>query len=862
MTGNKDDVVPGLGSGASAGTPGGGSGDSFGTTGEASGSSSRHRVPNSVSSQIAFSSVGWVGLVAGILAVLLMIASGVLASWNLSRATAADTLTETVRNSLIASEAVLSTLKDAETGQRGYLLTGDLAYLEPYHAAQRRLNTDFAWLETSLSSPAGRAEIATIRSLAAAKMTELSDTIALAESGYRDAALTIVTSNRGQHIMESIRASVDRWQAETQTELARLQKEARSLWIWGGAVGAAALALFCMGGVAFLQSRARQSLAATLVALDRFTSALKLSHGMLRTPDGRITFWSDGMKQLYGYDALEAVGHISHDLLSAKFPEPLADIERTLRDTGHWQGELVHQRQDGSAIVVASHWALNDRGDGAPVVIEVSNDITLLKQTETALRDSELSLRLALDASGVGCWRFEKLNGHGEKIIWDERYRALVGFRGAERADYATWLSIVHPDDRADARKQLDRALDPNDPHDAYALDYRAVHRGGRIVHISSLGHAVFESDPDAPASRRPRAVIGTAHDVTKTRTAEQQERQRAAVLLQTIVDTAPGLIYAKGTDGRLLVANQQLLKLIGKPWDVVKGRTDLELLDDAAEAEAVMANDRRIMNSGASEEVEEYIGKSGDAARIWLATKTPMRDLNNNVIGLVGVSIEITERKHGEERLLTLVDELNHRVKNTLTTVQAIASQTLRRAEPNLRDSLQARLFALASAHDVLTKERWRGANLDDVITFALNPYCDREEGRVVVSGPDVRLNPRAALGLSMVLHELLTNALKYGALAAAAGRVTLRWEIQQEPTSEFRLVWSESGVDAAAKSQGPGFGTRLIEHVVEQDLAGRSVLDLTAGGFVWTINAPLTEIVPTATVVNFPALPRRGAA
>jgi PAS domain S-box-containing protein len=861
MAENKNNVVSGPRSSASAGIPGHGAGGSFVATGGAA-NSSPHHAPSRIQSLIASSSIGWVGPVAGILAVLLMIASAVLSGWDLRRAAEADSLTERVRSSLIASEAVLSTLKDAETGQRGYLLTGNLGYLEPYRTAQQRLPTHFAALEASLSSPAGKAEISTLRSLAAAKMTELSDTVALFEAGYRDAALTIVTSDRGRQIMESIRISIDRWQAETQAELARLQKEARSLWLWGGAVGAAALALFCMGGFALLQSRARQSLAAALVALDRFTSAFKLSHGMLRTLDGRITFWSDGMTQLYGYDAQEAVGKVSHDLLAAKFPEPLPEIERKLRDTGHWQGELVHRRQDGSPIVVASHWALNDWGDGEPTVIEVSNDITLLKQTETALRDSELSLRLALDASGIGCWRFEKLNGGDEKLIWDDRYRALVGFPGAERADFPTWLSVVHPDDRAEARKQLDRALDPNDPHDAYALDYRAVHRGGRIVHVSSVGHAVFEPDPDAPVGRRPRAVIGTAHDVTKIRAAEQQERQHAAAMLQTIVDTAPGLIYAKGTDGRLLIANQQVLKLIGKPWDAVKGRTDLELLDDPAEAEAIMANDRRIMESGATEEVEEHIGKSGDAGRVWLATKTPMRDLNNNVIGLVGVSIEITERKQGEERLLTLVDELNHRVKNILTTVQAIASQTLRQTEPNLRDSLQARLLALASAHDVLTKERWRGANLNDVITIALRPYRDRDAVRFVVSGPDVRLNPRAALGLSMALHELVTNAVKYGALAADAGQVTLRWEIGQGPPSEFRLVWSESGVNAAAMPQGRGFGTRLIEHVVEQDLAGQSVLDFKASGLVWTINAPLAEIVPTSVVVNFPLLPHRGAA
>jgi two-component sensor histidine kinase len=275
------------------------------------------------------------------------------------------------------------------------------------------------------------------------------------------------------------------------------------------------------------------------------------------------------------------------------------------------------------------------------------------------------------------------------------------------------------------------------------------------------------------------------------------------------------------------------------------------------------MANDRRIMESDVAEEVEEHIGKSGDTGRVWLATKTPLRDSNKNVIGLVGVSIEITERKHAEERLLTLVDELNHRVKNTLTTVQAIALQTLRRAEPNLRDSLQARLLALATAHDVLTKERWRGADLDDVVTIALRPYGGRDGNPFVVAGPDVRLNPRAALGLSMVLHELVTNALKYGALGTAGGWVTLRWQIEHGSSPEFRLVWSESGVDAAEKPRGhQGFGLRMIEHVVKQDLAGHSVLDFGASGLVCTINAPLAEVVFTSAVVQFPRLPRRGAA
>jgi adenylate cyclase len=171
------------------------------TSGDAS-SSSAHLAPNIVQSQIASSAIGWVGLVAAILAVSLIFASAALATWNLRQAAAADSLAETVRNSLIASEVVLSTLKDAETGQRGYLLTGDPAYLEPYQAGQQRLKADFASLEMSLSGPRGMAEVAALRALATAKTTELSDTVVLARSGNRDAALNLVTSNRGRQIMD------------------------------------------------------------------------------------------------------------------------------------------------------------------------------------------------------------------------------------------------------------------------------------------------------------------------------------------------------------------------------------------------------------------------------------------------------------------------------------------------------------------------------------------------------------------------------------------------------------------------------------------------------------------------------------
>jgi PAS domain S-box-containing protein len=796
-------------------------------------------------------------------AICLIAASAWLTVSNLARAAAADDLARRVDSSLLASEVLLSTLKDAETGQRGYLLTGDAAYLQPYESAQGRLEAGFAVLEQTPQSDTLQTDtITTIRALAKAKMAELAETLAFAMAEQRDAALEVVRSNDGKRIMDAIRQQVDLWQSETRAELGRIEARESAFLVWAEVVGAVALALLLLAVGGWMHGRVRHSLAMNLAGLERFTRAFGLGHGMLRSVDGRITFWAAGMEQLYGYSARDAVGRIGHELLATVFPVPLAEIERAVRHNGHWQGELIHRCRDGSVVVVASHWALyEDQNGAAPIVIEINNDITAQKQVEATLRDNEVSLRLALDASELGFWHFSGTPGR-RGTFWDDRCKAIFGLTAGGRIDYVTWLGMVHPDDREIARTGRGRASNPSDPHDDYASEYRAIRPDGGVVLVAVTGRALFDPDPAAASGRRLRSTLGTMRDVTEIRGAERHERQQASALLQTIIETAPGLIFAKGLDGSLLVANQPVLDLIGKPWAKVKGLSDRDYLENPAQAEVVMANDRRIMQRGVVEELEEFIGKTGGTPRVWLSTKTPLRDADRNVIGLVGVSIEITERKRAEDRLQTLVHELNHRVKNTLATVQAITLQTMRRADPALRDALEARLVALATAHDVLTNESWQGANLHDVISTALAPFRSGDDGRFTISGPRLRLRPRTALSLSMALHELATNALKYGALAVSTGHVALLWDIDEAATPRFRLTWSESGVAAVAQPERRGFGCRLIEQILAQDMAAKTRLDFAATGVVCSIDAPVSEIVPTAEVMEFPQVGRMGAA
>jgi len=205
------------------------------------------------------------------------------------------------------------------------------------------------------------------------------------------------------------------------------------------------------------------------------------------------------------------------------------------------------------------------------------------------------------------------------------------------------------------------------------------------------------------------------------------------------------------------------------------------------------------------------------------------------------GVCVDITERKKAEEHRELLINELNHRVKNTLATVQSIASQSLRNAETAeaARSAMEARLLALSRAHDVLTRENWEGAGLVEIVREALAPYRHERENRLHVEGPDVRLSPRMALAIAMALQELATNAVKYGALSNASGEVRVVWLVEQNGEKRLRFSWTETGGPPVKAPRRRGFGTRLIERSLAQDLNGEAQITFAPAGIICTVDA-----------------------
>jgi PAS domain S-box-containing protein len=249
-----------------------------------------------------------------------------------------------------------------------------------------------------------------------------------------------------------------------------------------------------------------------------------------------------------------------------------------------------------------------------------------------------------------------------------------------------------------------------------------------------------------------------------------------------------------------------------------------------------------RCLASGEPYDVEHRVRRRDGSYRWARSRAFPRRDSEGNIILWYGNTEDIHERKVAEEHQRLLINELNHRVKNTLASVQAIAFQTLRGEVPlaEARARFEARLMALSATHNLLTEENWVGASLERVVRDATE-HLAGDAGRFDVAGAPLRLAPRAALALAMALHELGTNAAKYGALAAESGRVSIAWTVDEE---RLRLEWRESGGPPVEAPTRRGFGSRLIERGLQADLDGAAALHFEPGGLRCEIEASLAAV------------------
>jgi two-component sensor histidine kinase len=224
------------------------------------------------------------------------------------------------------------------------------------------------------------------------------------------------------------------------------------------------------------------------------------------------------------------------------------------------------------------------------------------------------------------------------------------------------------------------------------------------------------------------------------------------------------------------------------------------------------------------------------------------VRDPSGKFLYGVRVVQDITERKEAEARQKLLIDELNHRVKNTLATVQSLAAQTARGTDSpeEFRQAFEGRLIALSQAHDQLTRRHWQSADLRDIISGVAGPHLSRPEEQLGIEGEAITVSPRIALTMALVLHEMTTNATKYGALSLPEGRIEISWQIERRPSksSLLHIEWRERNGPPVEEPARPGFGSRFIQGSVTAELRGSVRMEFNPDGLRCTIDIPLDPV------------------
>jgi PAS domain S-box-containing protein len=339
------------------------------------------------------------------------------------------------------------------------------------------------------------------------------------------------------------------------------------------------------------------------------------------------------------------------------------------------------------------------------------------------------------------------------------------------------------------------------------------------------------------------------------TKAVEARHRLQAAeARYRAVFDQAAMGVARVSGSGRFLEVNDRFCAIIRRDRPTLLAAKFMDIVRDPDAMATVMTQGQALLAGEIDSYTVERRMTGRDDGVAWIHLTASRVDPGDGRPYLVVIISDITARKqveaeqqHYQGQLRLLINELNHRVKNTLATVQSMASQTLKTEPDPLTafDKFESRLMGLSQVHDVLTRESWHGAGLSDVAERALTPFTPPDgEGRLVIDGPPVWLAPGGALTMALIFHELATNALKYGALSNGDGRVVLGWTYDAA-TRDLALTWTETGGPLVAPPTRRGFGSRLIERSLRGELKGAATMDWRPEGLVCTMRATLSDPV-----------------
>ena len=431
--------------------------------------------------------------------------------------------------------------------------------------------------------------------------------------------------------------------------------------------------------------------------------------------------------------------------------------------------------------------------------------------------ESQFRLQLAMDAAHLGSWQYDPLH---RVVAGDMRFKEIVDVAENE-APINEIMKRANQNDIGKVWAAFNAVAEPKGATTEFRLQ-----RDGKVRWVETLGLAHCEG---VGGEREAAGVVGTVADITQ-RKEHEELLQRQADLLDQSYDA----IFALRIDGRGIVYwNRGAERLYGYTAAEAQGRRTDELLQTRAPI-PVRDIDTHVVHGGSW--FGELIHTTRDGREIVVESRIASVSYDDDIYALE-TNRDITERKRHEQREQLLMREMNHRAKNMLGLVQAIARQTATRNPEEFIERFSERIQALSANQELLVRDEWKGVETEDLVRTQLAPFADLIGSRIVVQGPELRLKATAAQAIGLALHELATNAGKYGALSMDTGRVDIRWATDGDI---FTMSWVERDGPPVSAPKRRGFGTVVMQEMAEDTVDGTVDLDYAPSGVTWRLTCP----------------------
>ncbi len=555
-------------------------------------------------------------------------------------------------------------------------------------------------------------------------------------------------------------------------------------------------------------------------------------------PSGRVTYYNAEAANIWGVKPDLSRGDLMWcGALAAFLPtgEPLPGhlspmAELLDRREPLLDRELDYQRPDLSRITVLCNLRprFSPTGDFLGGV-NCFQDITERKRSEAREHRAQMFLQSIFETS-PDCIKLVAVDG--TLLQMNPSGFAMLEVKQPNDVIGGNVMDVISPEFRSEWRRNHDRVCAGEKL--AWEFDIRGLH--GTVRHMST--HAAPIELPDGSI-----AHLAITRDATKRKRNEFTIRESEHRLRQLLA-ALPAAVYTTDPDGRIEYFNDAAMELAGRRPEIGdKWRVWWKLY---AQDGSPLPHDECplavTLKTGEPVRGHEAIGERPDGARRWfMPYPTPLKNSAGAVVGAINMLVDITDSKRAEREQKLLIDELNHRVKNTLASVQSFINLTSRGQTDvaAFRAILHDRIMAMSRAHDQLSRQNWARANLRDVAEAGLGPFLDRSG--LTLEGPNLTVEPRTALMLSMALHELATNAAKFGALSVASGKASLIWQLLDDKS--LRLDWRESGGPKIGKVTRSGFGTQLLQRGVALELGGKADCNFHLDGLMCAVEVPWTH-------------------